>query len=79
VPPADPDTLFRLRAARLNVEQILGAAPPPGRISDSEISRRLGLSPRELRRLSAIALAKFEHGLRSRGITYADIPSPRDP
>jgi len=76
---ADPDKLFRLRAARLNVEQIVGIARPPGRIAEADLARALGMKPRALRRLAAIALAKFENGLRARGVSAADIPlSPDD-
>lgn len=78
MPDPDTDKAFRLRAARLNVEQIVGVARPPGRISEADLARSLGMSPRNLRRVLAIGLAKVAAGLSARGISTADLPSSPD-
>jgi DNA-binding GntR family transcriptional regulator len=66
-----PDTSpeFKARVLRLHAQQAAGEAPPPGRISERELAKRLGLSRRSVRDAEATGLAKIAAALFPAGAT----------
>lgn len=51
--------------AKLALDQLTGAAPPPGEVSLSDLARRSGVSEATIRRIERIALAKLAAALAS--------------
>lgn len=49
--------------AALRLDQLTGAAPPPGEVSVHDIARRAGVSPATIQKLELIARAKIANAI----------------
>ena len=53
---------------QLVADQLVGAAPPPGKVSIADLADRAGVTVSTIRKIERIALAKVAAGLLARGI-----------